>query len=121
MFTPKYRKKALFRQIRRHLGAVFREFARRKESLIEERRLMPDHVHFLISILPKYSVVKVIGYLKERSSIRIAQNVECKMRNLLGHKFWARGYFVYTVGRDEEIIRACVRNQEMVDKQLEQM
>ena len=67
---------------------------------IEEGHLMPDHVHMLISIPPKYSVAQIIGYMKAKSSIWIAQNVERKMRNFLGHKFWARGYFVTTVGRD---------------------
>ena len=93
VFTPKYRKKALFGQIRRHLGTVFRELAQRKECKIEEGHLMPDHVHMLISIPPKYSVAEVIGYLKGKSSIWIAQNVERKLRNFLGHKFWARGSF----------------------------
>jgi putative transposase len=121
VFTPKYRKKLLFGQIRRHLGNVFHELARRKECQIEEGHLMPDHVHILISIPPKYSVSEVIGYLKGKSSIWIAQNVERKLRNFLGHKFWARGYFVSTIGRDEETIRAYIRNQEMADKQLDQL
>jgi len=68
VFTPKYRKKALFGQIRRHLGTVLRELAQRKECKIEEKHLMPDHVHMLISIPPKYSVAEVIGYLKGKSS-----------------------------------------------------
>ena len=68
VFTPKYRKKMLFGQIRRHLGSVFHELARRKECQIEEGHLMPDHVHMLISIPPKYSVAEVIGYLKGKSS-----------------------------------------------------
>ena len=63
----------------------------------------------------------MIGYLKGKSSIWIAQNVQRKLRNFLGHKFWARGYFVSTVGRDEETTRAYIRNQEMADKQLDQM
>jgi putative transposase len=83
--------------------------------------LMPDHVHMLISIPPKYSVAEVIGYLKGKSSIWIAQNIERKLRNFLGHKFWARGYFVSTVGRNEEMIRAYIKNQEMADKQLDQL
>ena len=83
--------------------------------------LDPDHVHMLISIPPKYSVAQIIGYMKGKSSIWIAQNVERKMRNFLGHKFWARGYFVTTVGRDEEMIRAYIKNQEMADQQLDQM
>ena len=80
-----------------------------------------DHVHILISIPPKYSVAEVIGYLKGKSSIWVAQNVERKARNFLGHKFWARGYFVSTVARDEEKIRAYVKNQEMANQQLDQL
>jgi len=94
---------------------------RARRRRIEDGHLMPDHMHMLISIPPKYSVSGVIGYLKGRSSIWIAQNVERKLRNFLGHKFWARGYFVSTIGRDEETIRAYIRNQEMADKQLDQL
>ena len=81
---------------------------------------MPDHVHMLILIPPKYSVAQIIGYMKGKSSIWVAQNVERKMRKFLGHKFWARGYFVTAAGRDEEVIRAYIRNQELADQQLEQ-
>jgi putative transposase len=66
-------------------------------------------------------VAQIIGYMKRKSSIWIAQNVERKMRNFLGHKFWARGYFVTTVGRDEEVIRAYIQNQELADRELEQL
>src|SRR5499426_2211085 len=113
VFTPKYRKKLLFGQIRRHLGTVFHELARRKQCKIEEGHLMRDHVHMLISIAPEYSVAEVIGYLKGKSSIWVAQNVERKLPNFLGHKFWARGYFVSTVGWDEEMIRVSTRDQGM--------
>jgi putative transposase len=91
------------------------------ESKIEEGHLTPDHVHMLISIPPKYSVAEVIGFMKGKSSIWIAQNVERKARNFTGHKFWARGYFVSTVGRDEETIRAYIKNQEMQDRELDQL
>ncbi len=121
VFTPKYRKKALFGHVRRQLGNVLHELARRKECRIEEGHLMPDHVHMLISIPPKYSVSEVVGYLKGKSSIWIAQNVERKMRNFLGHKFWARGYYVSTIGGDEEKIHAYIRNQELADQQLDQL
>ena len=80
---------------------------------VPEGHLMPDHVHMLISILSKYTVADVIGYLKGKTSISIAQNGERKLRNFLGHKFWARGYFVSTVRRNEEMIRAYIRNQEI--------
>ena len=121
VFIPKCRRKTLYLELRRHLGEVFHKLAEQKESKVLEGHLMPDHVHMLISIPPKYSVSEVIGYLKGKSSIWIAQNVERKLRNFLGHKFWARGYFVSTILRDEEIIRAYIRNQEMADKQLDQL
>jgi putative transposase len=73
-----------------------------------EGHLLPDHVHMLISLPPKYSVAEVMGYVKGKSSIWIAQNVERKVRNFLDHKFWAKGYFVSTVGRNEEMIRAYI-------------
>ena len=82
---------------------------------------MRDHVHMLISIPPKYSVANVVGFIKGKSSIWIAQNIERKVRNFTGAKFWARGYFVSTVGRDEEIIRLYIRNQELQDKELDQL
>ena len=82
---------------------------------------MPDRVHMLISIPPKYSVAEVIGYLKAKSSIWIAQNVERKLRNFLGHKFWARGHFVGGIRRNEEMIRAYIRNRAMADKELDQL
>ena len=84
VYASKYRKKLLFGKIKRHLGQVFHDLARRKECRIEEGHLMPDHVHMLISIPPKYSVAQIIGYMKGKSSIWIAQNVERKMRNFLG-------------------------------------
>jgi len=93
VFIPKYRKKAIFGKIKKNLGAVFHDLARRRECRIEEGHLMADHVHMLLSIPPKYSVAEVIGFLKGKSSIWIAQNIERKAKNFTGHKFWARGYF----------------------------
>ena len=121
VFTPKYRKKVLFGKLRQHLGKVFRDLARRKECNIEEGHMRPDHVHILISIPPKYSVAEIIGYMKGKSSIWIAQNVERKARNFTGHKFWARGYFVSTVGSDEEKIRKYIQDQDVADRQLDQL
>ena len=72
VFIPKYRKKAISGVIKKRLGDVFHELARRRESKIEEGHLMPDHVHMLISIPPKYSVAEVIGFMKGKSSIWIA-------------------------------------------------
>ena len=119
VFIPKYRKKAIFGVIKKRLGDVFHELARRRESKIEEGHLMPYHVHMLISIPPKYSVAEVIGFIKGKSSIWIA-HVERKARNFTGHKFWARGCFVSTVGRDEETIRTYIKNQELQDREMDQ-
>lgn len=126
MFTQKYRKKVLYGHIRKDLKEVFHRLARQKECLIEEGYLKCDHVHMLISIPPKYSVSTVIysvstviGFLKGKSSIWIAQTISNRQRNFVVHKFWARGYFVSTVGADEKIIRAYIQNQEADDKRLE--
>ena len=121
VFIPKYRKKVIFGQIRHELGEVFRRLARQKESEIEEGHLMPDHVHMMISIPPKYAVSQVIGFIKGKSAIHIARVYAGRKSNYVGQHFWARGYFVSTVGRDEEVIREYIRHQEAEDRRLEQM
>ena len=82
---------------------------------------MKDHVHMLISIPPKYSVSSIAGFIKGKSSIWIAQNIANKKQNFVGHKFWARGYFVSTVGADEKVIRSYIQNQESDDKRSDQL
>jgi putative transposase len=121
VFIPKYRKKAIFGGIRRELGEVFRRLAEQKESRIEEGHLMPDHVHMMISIPPKYAVSQVVGYIKGKSAIHIARTYAERKRNFVGQHFWARGYFVSTVGRDEEVIRSYIRHQEVEDRRRDQM
>jgi putative transposase len=85
--------------LRQHLGEVFRTLARQKECRIEEGHLMPDHVHMMISIPPKYPVSQVVGYVKGKSAIYLARVYGERKRNFIGQHFWARGYFVSTVGR----------------------
>ena len=121
VFIPKYRRKRLFGQIRRELGEVFHRLARQKESLIEEGHVMPDHVHMMISIPPKYAVAQVVGYIKGKSAIHIARQFAGKTRNYVGQHFWARGYFASTVGRDEVVIRNYIRHQEAEDRRIDQM
>jgi putative transposase len=121
VFTPKYRKKVLYGAIRRDLRDVFHRLAKQKECTIESGHLMPDHVHMLITIPPKHSVATIVGFLKGKSSIWIAQNVANKARNFVGHKFWARGYFVSTVGANEQVIRAYIENQEKEDQRLQDL
>ena len=121
VFIPKYRRKALYAELRRHLGAAFRTLTEQKESRIEEGHLMVDHVHMLISIPPKYAVANVVGFIKGKSAIHIARTFMERKRNFVGHHFWARGYFVSTVGRDEAVIRRYIRNQEVEDKRVDQL
>ena len=121
VFIPKYRKKVLYGALRQELGAVFRTLAEQKESSVEEGHLMPDHVHMLLSIPPKYAVAQVVGFIKGKSAIQIARRYSEAKRNFVGQHFWARGYFVSTVGRDETMIREYIRTQEHEDRRAEQL
>ncbi len=115
VFIPKRRRKAVFGNIRKHLGRIFHELARQKECTIIEGHLMPDHVHICIQIPPKYAVASVIGFLKGKSAIAIARQFSGRERNYTGEHFWARGYCVSTVGYEEEKVRAYIREQEGSD------
>ena len=103
------------------MGEVFRRLAEQKECRIEEGHLRPDHVHMMIAIPPKYAVSEVIGYIKGKSAIHVARVYGERKRNFVGQHFWARGYFVSTVGRDETVIREYIRNQEREDERLDQL
>ena len=93
VFIPKRRRKALYGELRRYLGDLFRTLAQHRESQVLEGHLMGDHVHMLLSVPPKYSVAQVVGYIKGKSAIGIARRYMDKKRNFVGHSFWARGYF----------------------------
>jgi putative transposase len=121
VFIPKCRRKVLYGQLRQHLGEVFHQLARQKESRIEEGHLMSDHVHMMIAIPPKYAVSQVVGYIKGKSAIHVARVYGERRRNFVGQHFWARGYFVSTVGRDEKVIRDYIRSQEKEDERLDQL
>jgi putative transposase len=121
VFIPKCRRKPLYVQLRQYLGEIFRRLAEQKESRIEEGHLMPDHVHMMIAIPPKHAVSQVVGYIKGKSAIHLARVYGEHRRNFVGQSFWARGYFVSTGGRDEEVIRRYIQNQEEEDQRLEQM
>ncbi len=108
-------------ELRRNLGSVFRDLAEQRESRIEEGHLLPDHVHMLISIPPKHAVPSVVGFIKGKSAIHIARTFVGKRRNFTGESFWARGYYVSTVGRDEATIRQYIQNQEAEDKRVDQL
>ena len=121
VFIPKCRRKVLYKELRRHLGEVFRQLAKQKESQVEEGHLMPDHVHMMIAIPPKHAVSQVMGYIKGKSAIPLARVYGERKRNFVGQHFWARGFYVSTVGRDEEAVRKYIREQEEEDKRLDQM
>ena len=121
VFIPKYRRKALYGKLREYLGEVFRDLAKQRECKIVEGHMMGDHVHMLISIPPKYPVSQVIGFIKGKSAIHIARAYVGKRKNFRGQSFWARGYFVSTVGRDEETIRRYITRQEKEDKRIDQL
>ena len=116
VFIPKCRRKALYYELRNHLGAVFHDLAQQKESRVEEGHCLPDHVHILLSIPPKLSVAQVVGFIKGKSAIHIARTFVGKRQNFSGQNFWARGYYVSTVGRDEKTIREYIKNQEREDQ-----
>lgn len=83
--------------------------------------MMLDHVHMLISIPPKYIVAQVVGYMKGKSAIYVARNFLGRQKNFTGQHFWARGYFISTVGRDEKAIREYIKKQETEDRRLDQL
>jgi putative transposase len=121
VFIPKCRRRVLYGELRRHLGTVFPTLAQQKEFRIEEGLLLPDHMHMIISVPPKYAVSPVIGYIKGKSAIHIARTFMERKRNFVSQHFWARGFFVSTVGRDEAVIREYIRNQEQEDKRGDQL
>ena len=121
VFIPKYRRKSLYRELRSHLGEMFRELTRRRESEVVEGHLLVDHVHMLLSIPPKWSVSQVMGFIKGKSAIHIARTFVGRRQNFTGQHFWARGYWVSTVGKDERAVREYIKNQEKEDQRLDQL
>lgn len=121
IWIPKYRKKSLYKELRHYLGSLLKELVSQKECKIEEGHLMSDHFHILISISPKYSVSQVVGFIKGKSGISIARNYMGRRKNFTGQSFWARGYYISTVGRDEATVRNYIRHQEAEDQRIEQL
>jgi len=121
VWIPKYRKKSIYKELRKHMAEVIRALAEQKESRVLEGHLMSDHVHILMSIPPKYSVSQVVGFIKGKRAIHIARAYMGRKKNFTGQHFWARGYYVSTVGIDEETIRAYIKKQEQEDNRLDQL
>jgi putative transposase len=120
VIVPKYRHKVFYGRTRKRIGEILRDLCRQKDVVLVEGNAMPDHIHMLLSIPPKYSVAMTMGYLKGKSAVRILRELTKVKGTLFGRKFWARGYCVSTVGLNEEQIREYIREQEYLDKQLDQ-
>lgn len=111
VFAPKYRRMQIYGEIRKDIGVILRRLCEQKGVEIIEAELCPNHIHMLVSIPPKYSVSSIMGYLKGKSSLMIFDrhaNLKYKYGN---RHFWATGYFVDTVGKNEKIIKEYIRNQ----------
>ena len=121
VFVPKYRKKAIYGGLREQLGEVLRQRALHRESRVEDGHLLVDDVHMLVSIPAKYSVAQVVGELKGKRAIHIARALADRSRNFVGQHFWARGSFVSTVSRDEQVIREYIQQQEREDRRLDRL
>jgi putative transposase len=121
VWIPKYRKKKLYGEVAPYLGEIFHELACQRESKIVAGHVYSGHIHMLIEIPPKHAVSAVVGYIKRKSAIAIARTYLGKRNNFTGQNFWARGYFVLTVGRDEEVIKRYIQEQEAEDKRLDQL
>jgi putative transposase len=119
VFVPKYRKRAIFGNLRRHIGGILRELCVQHDIELVEGHAMPDHVHLLLSIPPKFSIANTVGFVKGKSAIRIHRQYLGKERGFTGFHFWARGYCVSTVGLDEQKIRQYIREQEDEEKRQE--
>ena len=121
VFTPKYRRKIIYNQIRRDIGEILRRLCEYKGAEIIEGHLMPDHVHIPVSIPPKISVSSFMGYLKGRSALMVFDehaNLKYKFGN---RRFWAEGYYVSTVGLNEATIAKYIREQEAADIALDRL
>ena len=111
VFAPKYRRQAIYGEIKSDIGKILRKLCEQKGIEIIEAELCPDHIHMLVSIPPKYSVSSVVGYLKGKSALMIFDrhaNLKYKYGN---RHFWCRGYYVDTVGRNKKAIEEYIRNQ----------
>ena len=117
VILPKYRKKVLYGKVRCRIGEILRDLCRQKGVELEEGKLMPDHIHMLLSVPPKYSFAMTMGYLKGKSAVRIHRELLKTKGTLFGRRFCARGYCVSTVGLDEQQIRQYIKEQEKLQKQ----
>jgi len=112
VIVPKYRRRKFFGSLRSKIGEILRQLCRQKEIELLEGNAMPDHIHLLLSVPPKFSIANTIGFLKGKSAIRINRDLGKVKGTLYGRAFWSRGYCVSTVGLDEAMIKAYIQNQD---------
>jgi putative transposase len=115
VILPKYRKKVVYGELRRRIGEILRELCRHKGVELEEGNALPDHIHMLLSVPPKYSIAMTIGYLKSKSAIRIHRQLLKMKGTLYSRAFWARGYCVSTVVFDEQQIKEYIKEQDQLE------
>ena len=121
VFAPKYRRMVIYKELRADIGKILRQLCQQKGVEIIEAEACPDHIHMLLSIPPKYSVSQIMGFLKGKSSLMIFDrhaNLKYKYGN---RHFWARGYFVDTVGKNKKQIQEYIRNQLTSDQIADQI
>ena len=121
VFSPKYRRKIIYKQIRADIGHILSELCKRKGIEIIETEACPDHIHMFVRIPPKYSVFEIMGYLKGKSSLMIFER-HADLKYKYGNRhFWCRGYYVDTVGKNAKKIEEYIRNQLQEDWEYDQM
>ena len=112
VWVPKRRRKVIFGKLRREIGTIIRKLCKYKGVELMEGNTGTDHIHILVSIPPKYSVATITGYLKGKSAMIVFEKYSNLRKNFKGHNFWARGYYVSTVGLDEARVRKYIQEQE---------
>ena len=117
--VPKYRQKKFFGSRRSQIGEILRQLCRQKGIEMLEGHAMPDHIHMLLSVPPKYAIAFAIGYLKGKSAVRIHRELLRTQGTLFGRAFWSRGYCVSTVGLDEATIKKYIQDQEKNERDQE--
>ena len=120
VIVPKYRRKKIFGSLRKQIGVILRDLCRQKGVELVEGKAMPDHIHLLLSVPPKYSIAMTMGYLKGKSAVRIHRELLKTKGTLFGRHFWSRGYCVSTVGLDEGMIRKYIQDQEKYERDQDQ-
>ena len=114
VFLPKYRRKVIYGRLRSRIGRIFRDLCDQRGVELVEGHAMGDHVHLCLSIPPKFSVSHTVGFLKGKSAVRIHREI-LHERRMTGLHFWATGYWVSTVGLDEQGVRRYIREQEQLE------